>query len=97
MNIQKMMQQAQKLKSQFAEAQARIQASEHEGVAAGGLVRIRMTGNFRVVGIQIDPAVLQEEASMVEDMFSVALSDVLNKIDDFSKAQTPAMPTGLGL
>lgn len=97
MNIQKMLQQAQKLKNQFAEAQARIQASEHEGVAAGGLIRIRMMGNFSVVSIQIDPSVLQEDASMVEDMFSIALSDVLKKIDDFSKAQTPAMPGGLGL
>lgn len=97
MNIQKVLQQAQKLKNELAEAQARIQASEHEGASGGGLVRIKMKGNHKVSSIHIDPALLQEDASMVEDMFSVALTDVLNKIDQFSKDQTPALPGGLGL
>lgn len=96
MNIQKMLQQAQKLKGELSEAQARIKASEHEGSSAGGLIRIRMMGNFKVVSIHVDPSLLQEEASMMEDMLSVALTDVLGKIDQFSKAQTPAMPAGLG-
>lgn len=97
MNIQKMLQQAQKLKGELAEAQVRIKASEHEGTAGGGLIRIRMMGNFKVVNIHMDPALLQEEASMIEDLFSLALTDVMGKIDQYSKAQTPAMPGGFGL
>lgn len=96
MNIQKMIQQAQKLKSELADAQARIQASEHEGSAAGGLVRIRMQGNYKVLSVHIDPSAMEEEASMLEDMISVALGDVLGKIDQFSKAQTPTLPGGMG-
>lgn len=97
MNIQKVLQQAQKLKNELAEAQSRIQASEHEGSAGGGLVRITMKGNHKVMSIHVDPSLLQEDASMIEDMFSVALTDVLNKIEQFSKEQTPALPGGLGL
>lgn len=97
MNIQKMMQQAQKLKLELAESQKLIHASEHEGSAAGGLLRICMKGDLSVLSAHIDPSLLQEDASLVEDMLVVALSDVLNKIADFSAKHSPKMPGGFGL
>lgn len=96
MNLQHMMKQAQKLKNDLAESQKVIHASEHEGSAAGGLLRIRMRGDLSVLGAHVDPAILQEDATLVEDMLVVALSDVLGKIAEFSALHTPKMPGGFG-
>lgn len=96
MNIQKMMQQAQKLKLELAESQKLIHASEHEGSAAGGLLRIRMKGDLSVLSAHVDPSLLQEDVSLLEDMLVVAVSDVLNKIAVFSDKHSPKMPGGFG-
>lgn len=96
MNIQKLMQQAQKLKDQMAEAQSVIHASEHEGVASGGLVRIKMKGNHKVVSVSVDPDLLKEDHTMVEDMITVALTDAISKIEQFTQEKTPRVAPGMG-
>lgn len=67
----------------FAQAQAAMQASqaaadtEVEGSSGGGVVKIRATGGGEVLGISIDPVVVDPaDVETLEDLLLAAFRDV---------------------
>lgn len=62
---------------QMMAAQAEAAEQEVEGVAGGGMVRIRATGTGQVLGVRIDPQVVDPaDTAMLEDLVLAALHDV---------------------
>lgn len=62
---------------QMMAAQAEAAAQEVEGVAGGGMVRIRATGTGQALGVTIAPEVIDPaDASMLEDLVLAALHDM---------------------
>lgn len=62
---------------QMMAAQAEAAEREVEGVAGGGVVRIRTTGNGQVLGVSIAPEVVdRDDVAMLEDLVLAALHDV---------------------
>lgn len=62
---------------QMMAAQAEAAEREVEGVAGGGVVRIRATGNGQVLGVSIArEAVDPDDVAMLEDLVLAALHDV---------------------
>ena len=53
-NLQALMQQAQKMQQQLAEAQAALAEAVVTGTAGGGLVSVTMTGGGEVTAVHID-------------------------------------------
>lgn len=76
MNVQKLMKEAQRAQKRIAEAQERLAALEVEGVAGGGLVRVRATGDGTVTKVVIDPGAIDpEDPTLLEDLVLAALHD----------------------
>jgi nucleoid-associated protein EbfC len=68
-----LLEQAQKL----MEAQQAASEREVEGVAGGGVVRVRTTGTGHVLGVTIDPQVVDPaDVGMLEDLVVAALHDM---------------------
>ena len=68
-----LLEQAQKL----MEAQQAASEREIEGVAGGGVVRVRTTGTGQVLGVTIDPQVVDpNDVAMLEDLVVAALHDM---------------------
>lgn len=70
----------------FAQAQAAMQASqaaadtEVEGSSGGGVVKIRATGGGEVLGVTIDPVVVDPtDVETLEDLLLAAFRDVNTK------------------
>lgn len=62
---------------QMMAAQAEAAEQEVEGVAGGGVVRIRATGTGQVLGVRIDPQVIDpSDPALLEDLVLAALHDV---------------------
>lgn len=62
---------------QMMAAQADAAARQVEGVAGGGMVRIRATGTGQVLGVTIAPEVVDpDDVTMLEDLVLAALHDV---------------------
>lgn len=67
-------------------AQAEAAEREVEGVAGGGVVRIRATGTGQVLGVSIDPAAVDpDDISMLEDLVLAALHDVNARLRDIQR------------
>ena len=67
-------------------AQAAAADQEVEGVAGGGVVRIRATGAGHVLGVSIDPEVVDaSDVAMLEDLVLAALHDVSARMQELQR------------
>ena len=72
---------------QMMAAQAEAAQQEVEGLAGGGVVRIRATGTGQVLSVAIDPQVVDpEDVGMLEDLVLAALHDVNARLAEIQRA-----------
>jgi DNA-binding YbaB/EbfC family protein len=77
-------------------AQQEAAEREVEGVAGGGVVRIRATGTGQVLDVTIAPeAVDPDDVAMLEDLVLAALHDVNAQLAELQKAALGPL-SGLG-
>ncbi len=78
MNIQKMLQQAQKMQSKLAETQAELATKTVESSTAGGKIVVTANGAGDVLSIKIDPTVVDpEDVEMLEDLILVGVKQAI--------------------
>ncbi len=71
---------------QMMAAQAEAAEREVEGVAGGGVVRIRATGTGQVLAVTIAPEVVDPaDVSMLEDLVLAALHDVNARLAEIQR------------
>lgn len=92
-----MMKQAQKLQEGMQKAQEEIAQLEIEGSAGGGMVKVTMTGRHEVKKVSIDPAVLSDDADMVEDLVAAAVNDAVRRVEETTKEKFAGLTGGMGL
>lgn len=72
---------------QMMAAQAAAAEQEIEGVAGGGVVRIRATGTGQILGVTIAPEVVDpSDISMLEDLVVAALHDLNARLTEIQRA-----------
>jgi DNA-binding YbaB/EbfC family protein len=89
---------AETISKQMGEMQGKLDAIEVEGLAGGGLVRVRCTAKGRVVGVVIDDSLMQPtEKGILEDLIAAAFNDARAKADAVSGEEMARMQQGMGL
>ncbi len=98
MNIQDMMQKAQKMQSRMQEMQIKLGQIEVLGTSGGGLVTLTATCKGEVKKINIDPSLLKpEEKEVLEDLVVAAYNDAKSRADGKLAEETQRMMSDLGL
>lgn len=86
MNMQQMMQQAQKLQEQMAKAKEDLENARVTGTAGGGAVSITLSGSKRFLSIKIEPEVIDpDDPEMLEDLITAAANDAYAQADELYK------------
>jgi DNA-binding YbaB/EbfC family protein len=89
---------AETIQKQMTEAQSKLDAMEVEGVAGGGLVKIRCSAKGRVIGVSIDDSLMQPgEKAILEDLIAAAFNDARAKADEVAGQEMARMQQGMGL
>jgi len=89
---------AETIQKQMGEMQGKLDAIEVEGVAGGGLVKIRCSAKGRVLGVAIDDSLMQPaEKGILEDLITAAFNDARGKADAVSGEEMSRMQAGMGL
>jgi DNA-binding YbaB/EbfC family protein len=92
-NIQKLMRQAQQMQEKM---QRELGALVVEASVGGGVVKARMTGHKVLVGIEIDPEVLEaRDAAMLQDLVVSAVNEAGRKVDEEMQARLGPMASGI--
>ena len=98
LDLEKIMEMAQNAQAELQKAQDNLDAVEVEGVAGGGLVKIRTSAKGRMIGVSIDDSLMAvSEKSMLEDLITAALNDAKAKADVAANAEMQKMSSGLPL
>jgi DNA-binding YbaB/EbfC family protein len=90
------MQMAQNAQAELQKAQDNLDKVEVEGIAGGGLVRIRATAKGRILAVDLDESLLQpSEKTMIEDLVAAAINDARGKADAAAAAEMEKMQSSL--
>jgi DNA-binding YbaB/EbfC family protein len=94
--MNKLLKQAQQMQSQMVQAQARLKQAEVEGTAGGGMVKVRMNGSQEVLGVKIDPQVVDpKETEMLEDLVVAAFKNAQEKVSEIANTALGGLTAGL--
>ena len=80
--MSQMMKQAQKMQKKMSAVQETLEDLVVEGVAADGMVKVKMDGNQKLLDINIDPAAQHEELDLLEDLILIAVNQAVIKSQD---------------
>jgi DNA-binding YbaB/EbfC family protein len=97
-NIGKMLKQAQKMQAQMMQAQEDLKSKQVEGSAGGGMVKVTLNGAQEVVGVSINPEVIDpDDAEMLEDLVMAAFKNAQEKVAEMSNQTFGAITGGLNI
>lgn len=95
-DLAQIMQQAQAMQAKMAEVQAKIEATEADGVAGAGLVRVKLKGKGEMVSVSIDRSLMGDDAEIVEDLVKAAHSDARRRLDQAMEDAMRSATAGFG-
>ncbi|KTC66823.1 Nucleoid-associated protein YbaB [Legionella birminghamensis] len=96
-NLGNLMKEAQKMQQRMQEAQQKLNMLTVTGESGGGMVRIKMKGNHDAVEVKIQPSLMEEEVSMLEDLVAAAINDANRKVEKASKDEISQLTAGLNI
>ena len=97
-DFDEIMKMAQNAQAELQKAQDNLDSIEVEGVAGGGMIKIRATAKGRILGVDIDESLLSpSEKTMVEDLVAAAFNDAKAKADAAAAIELNKMTSTLPL
>ena len=99
--LQEMMQRAQKMQSQMGELQKQLAARRFEASSGGGMVKAAVSGELRVLSIEIEPSLVNAgDRAMLQDLVAAAVNAALARAQESVQAELAqvqqSMLMGLG-
>jgi len=94
-NMQKMMQQVQKMQQEMMAAQESLKDERVEASAGGGMVKVVATGELHIESITIDPdAVDPEDVEMLQDMVVAAVNEAVRSAQELQESKLGGLSEG---
>jgi nucleoid-associated protein EbfC len=86
----------QKMQQQMLKIQEELGKETVEATAGGGAVKATMTGQQKLVGITIDPEVVDaEDVDMLQDLVVAAVNDAITKSQELQAKRLSALTGGM--
>lgn len=96
MNMQALMQQAQKMQKEMQKKQKELENSTFNVSSAGGAINIVIKGDRQIEKIEIDKdAIDPEDKEMLEDLIKVAINEAIKLVDNAYDELNNSMTSGL--
>lgn len=97
-NLAGLMKQAQQMQQKMADMQAKLDATEIEGVAGAGLVRLTLSGKGALKRVKVDPKLADPaDVEMLEDLLLAAHADAKAKLDEMTESEMRDATGGMNL
>jgi nucleoid-associated protein EbfC len=95
-DLNALMKQAQQMQADMAEAQERLKEETVDASAGGGMVKVKMSGDLRLLEVAINPeAVDPEDAELLQDMVLAAVNEAIRAAQDLAASKMGGV-SGLG-
>lgn len=98
MNPMDFMKNLQSMQGQLKDIQEKMQSITAEGTAGGGMVRIKLTGQFSVLSVEIDPEVVDpSDVEMLQDLILAAYTDAAANVREKIQQEAGSLAGGMGM
>src|SRR5262245_21564255 len=95
-DLNSMMKQVQQMQAEMSEAQEKLKDEVVEASAGGGMVKVKMSGDLRLLEITIDPdAIDPEDPELLQDMVMAAVNEGLRSAQELASSRLGGV-AGLG-
>ncbi len=96
-NMNQLMKQAQRMQRQMEEKQKELEAKIWEAASGGGAVKVRVSGQKEIVGIEISPEVVDpDDVEMLQDLIMTAVNEAFRMMEAESGEAMSDIAGGLG-
>jgi DNA-binding YbaB/EbfC family protein len=92
-----MMKAAQEMQGRMQDMQNQIAQMTVEGRAGAGMVVVTLSGKGEMRGLKIDPSLVSDDISVVEDLIIAAHNDAKGKLEYETNAKMQELTAGLPL
>lgn len=93
-----LMKKAQEMQRKMQQLQAELKDRIAEGSAGGGMVVAKVNGRQELIGLTIDPEVVnREEVDLLEDLVKAAVGQAMKKIQEMMQQEVSGFPGIQGL
>jgi len=89
-----LMKQAQQMQEKMKRAQEELNAMEVTGQAAGGLVKVTISGKYEMKRVQIEAGAMDDK-EMLEDLVVTAYTDAFKQAESASQALMSGATAGM--
>ncbi len=97
-DMNKLLQQAQQMQAQMAQAQEELAKEIVEASAGGGMVTVRATGAGEITEIAIDPkAIDPDDPELLQDLVLAAVNEALRSAQALAQSKLGGSLGSLGL
>jgi DNA-binding YbaB/EbfC family protein len=97
-NMNKMLQQVQKMQQDMVAAQEQLKNETVESSAGGGMVKVVVSGDLEVKSITIDPAAIDpDDPELLQDMVLAAVNEALRSAQELAASKMGGLTGGLDL
>ena len=91
------MKQAQAMQENMQKAQEELANTEVTGQSGAGLVEVVMTCRHDVRKVSIDPALMDDDREVLEDLIAAALNDAVRKVEKTTEEKMGGLTAGLNI
>jgi DNA-binding YbaB/EbfC family protein len=95
--LNQLMRQAEAMQDNMQKAQDELAATEVEGQAGGGMVKVVVTCKHEVRRVTIESSLLGDDKEMLEDLVAAAFNDANRKVEQTVQQKMSSITGGLGL
>lgn len=93
-----LLREAQAMRERLEALQAEVGARVVEASAGGGMVTARVNGKLELLGVSIDPQVLEGgDREMVQDLIVAAVNEALRRAQEMMASEVAKLTGGLPL
>ena len=93
MNIQQLMNQAQQMQDKL---QRELAETVVDASVGGGVVEVKMNGSKQLLGVTIDPEVIDpEDPEILQDLLVAAVNEASRKVDEIMSQKLGGMAPGI--
>src|SRR5918996_4924131 len=96
-DLNALMKQVQQMQADMVEAQEKLKDETVEASAGGGMVKVKMSGDLRLLELTIDPqAIDPEDPDLLQDMVLAAVNEGIRAAQELASSKLGGVTGGLG-
>ncbi|MFH1915253.1 MAG: YbaB/EbfC family nucleoid-associated protein [Pseudomonadota bacterium] len=97
-NMNEMIRQAQIMQRKMSEKQEQLKSMTVEASSGGGMVTVTVTGGQELVGVSIEPSVVEAgDVEMLQDLVLTAANEALKKSKELMEKELSTVTGGLNI